>query len=254
MPTSRSPRPASHYVLVSVHDVTPAHRERIQRIFDVIAEFGVKHYAILLVPNWHGAWPLERHREFVGELRQRQEAGAEIFLHGLRHDEVGLKRSLGHEIRTYGRTNREGEFVSLSPSEAGRRIDLGLQVFQECGLNPVGFIPPAWLHGRDALRILRERRLEITESFWTVRDTDSGRRLYTLPISWSTQKPWRSVACGILAATRCQLEVRRRIVRVAIHPPDIDVPSVARSLRATLGALLETREAVSYRRALSTDS
>ena len=113
----------SRQLLVSVHDVTPAHERRIRRVFDMLAEFGVRRYALLVVPNWHGAWPLDRHPEFAEELRRRQAAGAEIFLHGLRHDEVGLKRSLVQQIRAAGRTAREGEFLSLSPPDAAQRID-----------------------------------------------------------------------------------------------------------------------------------
>ncbi len=117
---------AQRQLLVSIHDVTPAHDGRIERILDLLAELGVGRYALLVVPNWHGGWPLERHPEFVEGLRRQQADGAEIFLHGLRHDEEGMKRSLVQRLRAVGRTNREGEFLILSPTEAARRIDLGL--------------------------------------------------------------------------------------------------------------------------------
>ncbi len=242
---------APRQLLVSIHDVTPAHDGRIKRILDLLGEFGVRRYALLVVPNWHGGWPLDRHPEFVESLRRQQAAGAEIFLHGLRHDEDGLQRSLVQRLRAAGRTNREGEFLILSPAEAARRIDRGLQVLRTCGIDPVGFVAPSWLPGRDALRILRERNLGITEGFFAILDTNSGRRLFVPALSWSTQRPWRSAACAVIANARLRIEAYRRIVRVAIHPPDIDVPAVTRSLRTILPALLEVRETVTYRRALS---
>ena len=54
---------------------------------------------------WHGAWPLDAYSEFTAALRERAAAGAEVVLHGLRHDEVGLPRALAHRVRTFGRTD-----------------------------------------------------------------------------------------------------------------------------------------------------
>ena len=68
--------------------------------------------------------------EFVEDLRRLQDGGAEIFLQGLRHDEVGLHRTLGQELIAAGRAAREGEFLSLTPIEAARRIDEGLALFR----------------------------------------------------------------------------------------------------------------------------
>ncbi len=79
-------------VVVSIHDVTPAHWGRIGQIYDLFSELRIERYALLVVPDYHGAWRLDKHPGFTEELRRRQDAGAEIFLHGLRHDEVGLRR------------------------------------------------------------------------------------------------------------------------------------------------------------------
>lgn len=240
----------SRQLLVSVHDVTPAHERQIRRVFDLLAEFGVRRYALFVVPNWHGAWPLDRYPEFAEELRRRQAAGAEIFLHGLRHDEVGLKRSFVQQIRAAGRTAREGEFLSLSPRDAAQRIDQGLEMLHACGLRPVGFVPPAWLQRQGTLQILRERNLAITEGPWAITDTSSGRRVRAPAVEWSTLNAWRRAAGVVIAAVRRQVERPRRLIRLAIHPSDITVPYVARSVEVTLEALLRTREAASYQKVL----
>ncbi|MGH9889518.1 MAG: DUF2334 domain-containing protein, partial [bacterium] len=75
-------------LLVSVHDVSPAHASSVQRIWAYCGSVGVQP-ALLVVPNWHGAWPLEDFRLFVDWLRdcEARGSGAEIFLHGERHDE-----------------------------------------------------------------------------------------------------------------------------------------------------------------------
>ncbi len=237
-------------LLVAVHDVTPAHAERCDRIFRLLDEISITQYALLVVPDWHGEWPLDAHPDFVEVLQRRQDAGADIFLHGFSHDESRHRRSLSQRVQVAGRTAGSAEFMMLTPDDARRRIDRGLEIFKRLGLNPVGFIPPAWLFGRGTMKVLEERSLAITEGFWLIRHTGSEKSLFAPAVSWSTAKPWRSVVTSAIAAARCPLERYRSVVRVAIHPPDIEVPSVAKSLRATLEGLLATRDAISYQKAL----
>ena len=98
-------------VLVAVHDVTPAHADRLERIFGLLAEAGVRRYALLVVPQWHGEWVLTAHPDFTARLRERAAAGLEVFLHGLRHDEHGTRRAWHQHVRAFGRTDGEGEFL-----------------------------------------------------------------------------------------------------------------------------------------------
>ncbi|MBE0592398.1 MAG: DUF2334 domain-containing protein, partial [Gemmatimonadales bacterium] len=115
-------------LLVSIHDVTPAHAEHVAEILALLEEFRLTRYALLVVPDWHGEWPLGAHPHFTAMLRERQHAGAEVLLHGLRHDEVGTRRSPVHHLRAWGRTAREAEFLTLDADEAARRVDRGLEV------------------------------------------------------------------------------------------------------------------------------
>jgi uncharacterized protein len=238
-------------MLVAVHDVTPAHAERVRRIFNLLAHAGVTQYALFVVPRWHGEWDLPRHAEFAALLRERAAAGAEIFLHGLRHDEHGTRRSWVQELRAFGRTDGEGEFLALPPAEAGARLDQGLEILRRCGLDPVGFVPPAWLHGRAWRRLLVERRLGYTEDSWAVCDVVAGRRIRASAFCWSTLHPWHPPAGALVAAARLTLQARAPLLRVAIHPPDIDAPRIVQSLGAVLRTSLTRRAAVSYRTALA---
>ena len=99
-------------LLVSIHDVTPALAGGVERLWARCAARNGRP-ALLVVPDWHGEWPLERYPEFVAWLRARAAEGAEIVLHGERHDEVGLPRGLADELRAWGRTAGEGEFLTL---------------------------------------------------------------------------------------------------------------------------------------------
>jgi uncharacterized protein len=239
-------------LLVAVHDVTPAHARRLDVLYHLLDELGVRRYALLVVPNWHGAWPLADYPEFAAELRGRATRGAEIVLHGLRHDEVGLPRPVTHRLRTFGRTAREGEFASLPPVEAAARIARGMATLRGVGLEPLGFVPPAWLARPSLPQVVRDEGLKFTE------DTRglllvNGRENEGVPAPatcWSTRRRWRAAGSVVVAALRLRLERTRPLVRVALHPPDANVPVVLASCRRTLAALLERRSVVGYRELL----
>jgi hypothetical protein len=241
-------------LVMAVHDVTPAHTSRLEELYRLLHEFGVRRHALLVVPDWHGGWPLEQSPEFAAELAERATGGAEIVLHGLRHDEMGQPRSLGHRLRTWGRTDREGEFASLSPPEAAARIARGLAVLRSCGLEPIGFVPPAWLSAPGLAQVLREARLAFTEDARAVRLVASGRRIPAPATCWSTRRAWRAAASVAVAAARLRLEHARPLVRLALHPPNADSAAVFASCRRTLAALLDQREVIGYRELLRTET
>src|SRR5437762_5113092 len=244
------PRPAPQ-LLVAVHDVTPAHARRLDVLYRLLDELGVQRYALLVVPDWHGSWPLGQHAAFTTQLRARAATGVEVVLHGRRHDEVGLPRSLAHRLRTFGRTDREGEFASLAPAEARARIDRGLATLRASGLEPIGFVPPAWLGGPDLERVVRDSGLAFTEDARGVVMLTNGRRLRAPATCWSTRRAWRAAGSVVVAALRLRLERRRPLVRLALHPPDADAPAVLASCRRTLAALLARRVAISYHELLT---
>ena len=238
-------------LLVSVHDVTPAHAGRVAAVLALLEEFGVTRYAVLVVPNWHGEWPLGAHPDFTTMLRERQHAGAEVLLHGLRHDEAESRRTLLHHIRAWGRTAREAEFLTLDADEAARRVDRGLEILRTVGLDPAGFVPPAWFHGKGLGEVLATRGLEVTEDAFSVVRVADGQRFRAPAVQWSTRRRWRALAGVGIAAVRRPIDRPRLLLRLAIHPPDIESPPVARSLRAALDALLAQRQAISYREAIA---
>jgi predicted deacetylase len=237
-------------LLVALHDVTPAYERWLDVLYRLLDGLGVRRYALLVVPDWHGGWPLARFGAFTGRLRERAAAGAEIVLHGLRHDEVGQPRSLAHRARTFGRTDREGEFASLAPTEAAVRIAQGLDALRTAGLEPLGFIPPAWLAGPDLPRVVGEAGLAFTEDTRGVLALADGRRIRAPATCWSTRRAWRAAGSVVVAALRVHLERARPLVRVALHPPDAGSPTVLASCRRTLSALLEQRDVIDYRQLL----
>jgi predicted deacetylase len=234
-------------LLVALHDVTPVHEPRIAKAFALLEEFGVSEVALFVVPRWHGTADLPDHPDFVARLRARQEAGAEVFLHGLRHDEAESERTPMQHLRAFGRTDREAEFLSLTPAEADRRIGEGLAMFEELGLDPVGFVPPAWFHGAGLDTVLHGRGFSVSEDAWSVIRVADGQRIRAPAVQWSARARYRAIASVTIAAIRLPLEQPRSLLRLAIHPPDLEVPMVTDSLRRALEYLLARRTTTTYR-------
>jgi predicted deacetylase len=233
-------------LLVSLHDVTPAHAGAIERAFALLAEVGVSRYALFVVPDWHGRSPVKEYSDFVAKVRERAAQGCEIFLHGLRHDEAGSRRSAGENLRAFGRTAREAEFLALDDAAATERVRQGRALLREVGLEAVGFVPPAWLYRPGLKAVLRQEGLGLMEDAWRVYDLLSGRSLRAPCVQWSTRKAHRAAAGVVINALRVPLERGRRLMRLAIHPPDVVHPWVSRSLRLALKGLLATRTPVRY--------
>ena len=241
-------------LLVSLHDVTPAHAEAIRGAFALLAGFGIARYALFVVPDWHGKWPLAEHPDFLARVRERAAQGCEIMLHGLRHDEVGSHRSAGENLRALGRTAREAEFLTLDDAAAAERVRQGRATLREVGLEPVGFVPPAWLYRPGLQALLRQEGFAVMEDAWRVYHLPSGRGVRAPCVQWSTRKAHRAAVGVAINALRVPLERGRRLMRLAIHPPDAVHPWVSRSLRRALEGLLATRTPVSYAEVLGEGS
>jgi predicted deacetylase len=167
-------------------------------------------------------------------LRARAEQGAELVLHGERHDESGLRRRVKDSWRAWGRTAGEGEFLTLDEGAARARIARGLVRLRRLGLNPTGFIPPAWL-ARDAVQsAVAAEGLAFTEDATSIRVLPSGERVMSPVVRWSARSPVRAWGSTAVAAARWQLQRNSAWPRLALHPQDLEHPVTARSLARAL--------------------
>jgi predicted deacetylase len=232
-------------LLVSIHDVTPALAAPVTRLWNLCVDRGIRP-ALLIVPNWHGEWPLECHPGFIDWLRQCAGAGAELVLHGERHDEHGLNRSLRDHWRAWGQTDGEGEFLSLTRSAASERIRRGIECLSGLGLEPIGFVPPAWLATPETYRAAAVAGLTFTEDSRSVRLLPSGHRVRSPVVRWSTRTPFRARGSVVVAAARWLLQRRQAWPRMALHPRDLDDPATARSLQRSLDRWLTRHQPGHY--------
>ena len=220
-------------LLLSIHDVTPAFQGEVELLDALCRRHGAAP-ALLVVPDWHGEWPIERHPDFVTWVRQRVAGGAEIILHGERHDEVGSPRRWGDHLRAFGRTAREGEFLTLGYGVALERITRGVTRLRNLGLEPIGFVPPAWLCRPAAHHAVADSGLRFSEDERGLHLHPGGRVIPAPAVRWSSRTAFRAHGSALVAAIRWRLQRNRPVIRLALHPADLRHPATIRSLERAL--------------------
>ena len=218
---------------------------RVDALWQLCATHGVTP-GLLVVPDWHGQAPIEADPAFADWTRARAAEGAEIFLHGERHDEVGLPRGWRDEFRALGRTNREGEFLTLGYNAARDRIDRGLERLRTLGLEPVGFVPPAWLARPETHLAAKDAGLAVSENDSTVFVHGKSLALTSPVLRWSARGAMRAYGSALQARLRWMLQRRVPLVRIALHPSDLEHPVTLASLTRSLEEWLAVRTPTRY--------
>jgi predicted deacetylase len=225
---------------VSIHDVTPATAPEVERAIVICDEVGVRP-ALLVVPNYHGRWPLERYPAFVTRLRELQDRGHEILLHGLFHHAPDAARGVRAALAQRVMSAAEAEFVAIDQCEAEQRLDDGLAMLGSLGLAVRGFVPPAWQMMPWLLPLLASRKVGYTEDHFRVYDPIARRSRRSLVLNFASRTPLR--LWSSLAFVRAALPAHGILpTRVAIHPRDLDhdvlVRATRRVLRVTRGTFV----------------
>jgi predicted deacetylase len=240
-------------LLLSLHDVTPRHLVRLARAEALFRELGVTHATYLVVPRYHRAWPIETDAEFRDWCRASRPFNVGWCLHGYHHlesrrvDRFSVRNWFNRQFLTAG----EGEFLDLREAEMKQCIDRGREVFKAClGVDPTGFVAPAWLFNRALIPVLRDLRFTWTEDHRRIYDLKHGDTLNAPVITWATRtlahrygSPW--IAPALL---RCWRE--RPVIRIAVHPLDFDDPRFVEAIRRTLATTLHDRVLDGYERVL----
>ncbi|HNY29997.1 MAG TPA: polysaccharide deacetylase family protein [Fibrobacteria bacterium] len=234
--------------LVSLHDVTPRHEKSVESILDFLDSLGLPPAPLLVVPDFHGAWPLPEHPGFVERLLSWKAKGHELVLHGFGHlerpEDAARPSSLVGSLRRRFLTAGEGEFLNLNREASLARIRQGLETWERCGLGKAeGFVAPAWLFRRHLPQTLW------TEGFtWT--EDHQGIHFANAPflrapvITWASRDPARRIGSRLYAQAALSHWSHEPVVRIAIHPHDLDHPTLIRSIESTLRTALRQREAV----------
>ncbi|RMD89878.1 MAG: DUF2334 domain-containing protein [Alphaproteobacteria bacterium] len=237
-------------ILVSLHDVTPAHFARLRDIVATLERIGVgSRFAMLVVPDFWSRWPLPAHRSFVDWLREQAGRGAEILLHGYTHRDDRHHRHPWHRLRAHWLTAGEGEFLGLDGAEARRRLDTGRTMLEDLLDGPIdGFVAPAWLYGPDSRQALAAAGFEIAEGRWSVWSPRRGRTLARGPVvAYAGRTRGRLMGSLLWSHLAGPLLAGCRVLRLAIHPHDFDHVPLRHEIERFLRRQMETRRCGRYR-------
>lgn len=249
--------------VLSIHDVSPLTRNRVEMMLADLERVGVGRTSLLVIPNHHHKAPMGEDPEFCQWLRDRAAAGHEMVLHGYYHlrgrveaasgrlpgekrPEVASTMAMRDRLITEVYTAGEGEFYDLSEGEAFVRLERGLADFCQAGLTPRGFIAPAWLLGPEAERAVKKAGLAYTTRLKSFKDLESGREDASQSLVWSVRAGWRrtvSLAWNALLVRRLR---GNPLLRMGLHPPDWDHPAIRRQILRLAAAALAGREVMTY--------
>lgn len=231
-------------VHLTIHDVSPAWEREVDDALLMCARVEAKP-ALLVVPNFHGRWPLLDHPAFCAKLRELQRAGHEIYLHGFFHksrvnEDAALPARRGappsrvawlfaQKVASGG----EAEFSDVSREEAIERLDRGEAMLREAGLTIDGFIAPAWSMPGWLLPILASRGYRFCEDHLKVYDPAKGRAKASVVLNYASRSRARIAStvayCRVARYARAVLPAR-----IAIHPGDMRVPLLRREVEGLL--------------------
>jgi predicted deacetylase len=238
-------------LLVSLHDVTPYHAPRLARAEALLAHLGIADVAYLIVPRFHGATAIDTDQAFLRWMRQPRPYRVTWFLHGCFHQDArGPRRAPGGPVDWLKRallTDGEGEFLSLDAAGVGERLDLGLESFLAArGRRPTGFVAPAWLYNGHLRPALVDRGFALTEDHGRISLLARGIEVPSPVITWSARTPWRRRASCLLAPRLLRWWKAAPVLRIAIHPFDMECDDVVDSIRHVVTAARYARGVAAY--------
>lgn len=223
-----------HPIHVSIHDVSPAFEREIDDALDACERVGATP-ALLVVPNFHGQWPLEEHPAFVARLRELEQRGHEILLHGFFHRASGTPRGLRSQFAQRVASAGEAEFADLSREEGERRLDDGATRLRELGLRIAGFVAPAWQMAPWVLASLAARGFRYAEDHFRVYDPVERRARPSLVLNFASRTPARLWSSALFV--RAARPLRGFLpTRIALHPGDMRSRVLRREVESLLAA------------------
>jgi len=148
---------ATRTIAVALHGIEPATFERCAVIRDWLDDHGIHRVTLLVIPT-RDLHPVgERAPEMVEWLSERRRAGDSIAQHGFQHV-CSRRTGTRHEMLALAQGHRAlGEFVGLDSLETRAAVNAGWRVLKLAGIEPDGFVAPAYAYTAALRQTLGER-------------------------------------------------------------------------------------------------
>jgi predicted deacetylase len=235
-------------LVVSIHDVAPSTRVKVEKILASLASGGVHTCSLLVVPDYHRLGRSLADRRFCSWLHALAANEHEIVIHGFFHQRARRRdENTRAKIVTRIYTADEGEFFDLGYGEALHLIRTAQEDFKAHGFHPTGFIAPAWLLGAEAERALIDAGMSYTTTLRTVRDFDRGRTISSQSLVYSVRSGVRRISSLAWNRSLFRRLTSNPLLRLGIHPPDIDRAAIWKQIGEIVSEALLDRRAMTYR-------
>jgi hypothetical protein len=203
---------------VALHDIEPATFERAALIRDWLDDLGVDRVTLLVIPA-RDMHPLsDRRPEVATWLLERAGRGDAIAQHGFHHLQARRSRWPPHPRCAIARESPE--FVGLDQLQTARALDAGRRILKLAGIEPRGFVAPAYAYTATLRESLRTR-FQWWAGAWGLHPTRAGarRQVCRPPIGLAAAGPLGSAISPSLL--RLGGLLAGRTLRIDLHPRDL---------------------------------
>ena len=233
---------AQKSLIVSLHDAHPGSCKSIAEQIALLATYGITRSSILVVPEFHHGGSVQESKAFCEAVSQWQSQGHEIVLHGYFHDRKESppeKLSTLFWTRLY--TSREAEFLDLPRDTAKQRLEKGRALFEALGWRSTGFVAPAWLMAEGLTNLLADMGFAYTTRVSEIIPLLPGinRVIFSQSLCYSTRASWRRFASGIWNKYLYGRLRETNLIRLSLHPRDLEFPLMRRQIDQILRASLK---------------
>ncbi len=212
-----------------------------------LAELGVPRCSLLVIPDHHRRGHFLADAECAAWLRAQAAAGHELVMHGYHHQRARRDgESVGAKWTTRIYTADEGEFYDLDRVAATALVAKAREDFRQLGVEPAGFIAPAWLLSAAAEAALRELGCEYTTRLGSVVDLQTPRVWPSQSLVWSVRSAWRRQVSRAWNALLFQRLAASPLLRISIHPVDLRHPQIWRQILELVTRARADREPLTY--------
>jgi predicted deacetylase len=245
----RRGHPQRRRIAVALHDIEPATFERCALIRDRLDDHGVDRVTLLVIPA-RDLHPLgERSPEMVSWLAERRRAGDSIAQHGFQHTQLRRGGAFSRQTLTHARSGRSAEFVGLDRDETRRAVDAGWRVLKLAGIEPDGFVAPAYAYTPALRQVLPDKfrwwasLLRLHRTLAVADGHDSPRLIAP---AWGMGTDSLSRRALSPALIRAGSLVCGDTMRLDLHPTDLQNVRYMLALEWVLSRAGHRREAITY--------
>lgn len=226
---------------VVLHDVAPQtwpqYRDFVARV-DALGDIPL---TLLVVPDFHHQGELLRFPAFIDAMDARLARGDELVMHGYYHADDGPVPRSPREFFMRRVYTHEGELYRLPEAQVRARLERGCGLFNRLGWPLHGFVAPAWLLGAPAKRVLAEFPFRYTSDPGALLRLPHFEPLPAPSLVWSARSGWRRTLSRHWNRLRLRRHAQASLLRLGLHPVDMQHREATEFWYRTLQSLLQTR-------------